>query len=311
MGIDLVEQIINELINTKDHSLNSALLKTKVLATRIQNRELLDWVNSELTGYEDVDIMPEYRKGIINGLQGNYINGRMLHRNHEIPTIGLSKNVEYFLRHMDFPSSVTELENLCSMGTGSTINSPIRPEHVAIIEENFINMGNPYLSVQGVNRVLSKNSIEGILSNVRNKLLDFMLKIDEEFGSITEIKELRNKQNEISRIVNNTIINNSGDGNVLNTGNSNSIENKPKIQKNSIENFEKQLREIKVPEQDISEIIQIVQEEQPDYNENKFGNRVNGWIAKMVTKTAEGGWDVAIGAAGGLLATAIQSYYGM
>ncbi|MDR6545062.1 acyl-CoA hydrolase [Chryseobacterium rhizosphaerae] len=308
--MELLEQIINELINTKDYSLNSALLKTKVLATRIQNRELLDWVNSELTGYNDVDTMPEYRKGIVNGLNGNYMNGRMMYKNHEIPTIGLSEDVENFLRYMDFSNSVTELENLCSI-KGSTLNSPVRPEHVAIIEANWVNMGNPYLSIQGVNRVMSKSLIEGILSNVRNKLLDFMLKVDEEFGNITEIKELRNKQNEISRIVNNTIINNNGDGNVLNTGNSNSIENKPKIQKNSIENFEKQLREIKVPEQDISEIIQLVQEEEPNYNENKFGNRVNGWIAKMVTKTAEGGWDVAIGAAGSLLATAIQSYYGM
>lgn len=52
--MDSLDQIINELINTKDYILNTASLKTKVLATRIQNKELLEWVDSELTGYSNV-----------------------------------------------------------------------------------------------------------------------------------------------------------------------------------------------------------------------------------------------------------------
>jgi len=308
--MELIEQIINELINIKEYSLNSALLKTKVLASRIKNKELLEWVDSELVGYRSVDTLPIYRKAIPNNLIGSYINGNMHHRNAPIPTAGLEKDMESSLRYTNFTNSITELEKLCCKDV-PYFNIPISAEVVALIENNFSAMGNPDLSIKSVNKTIPKTSVERILSNIRNKLLDFVLKIDEEFGSTAEIKDLINKQNKISKIVNNTIINNNGDGNVLNTGNSNSIENKPKIQKNSIESFEKQLREIKVPEQDISEIVQIVQEEQPSYDENKFGDKVNGWIAKMVTKTAEGGWDVAIGAAGGLLATAIQSYYGM
>ena len=53
--MNLVSQIINELIEPKDNSLNSALLKTKVLASRIQNTELLSWTNAELTGYNSIE----------------------------------------------------------------------------------------------------------------------------------------------------------------------------------------------------------------------------------------------------------------
>ena len=43
--MELVSQIINDLVDDQK-SLNSALLKTKVLASRIQNVELLYWVNN-------------------------------------------------------------------------------------------------------------------------------------------------------------------------------------------------------------------------------------------------------------------------
>jgi len=48
----LLEAIINDLVVT-DVSLSDPLLKTKVLATRIQNTQLLNWVESELSGYRD------------------------------------------------------------------------------------------------------------------------------------------------------------------------------------------------------------------------------------------------------------------
>ncbi|STD59670.1 AbiTii domain-containing protein [Empedobacter falsenii] len=309
--MELVSQIINELMNTNEYSLDSALLKTKVLASRIQNKELLEWANSELIGYESIENLPEYRRKIPNGLNGDYINGNIQYTNQQIPTTGLPEKIENSLRFVDFTNSVKELESFCYKEKTSIIKSPLRAEIVGLINNNWSEMGNPYLNLYNVNRVISKTSIEGILSNVRNKLLDFMLKIDEQFGNLTEIKDLRDKNTEITKIVNNTIINNNGDGNVLNTGNNNSIENKPKIQKNSIEELANELQKNKVPEQDILELIEIIQNEQPLFDENKFGNKVNTWIAKMVSKTVDGTWNVGIGMAGNILATAIQNYYGM
>ncbi|MEN2436783.1 hypothetical protein AAH994_15300 [Weeksellaceae bacterium A-14] len=309
--MELVSQIINELVNTKDYSLDSALLKTKVLASRIQNKELLDWANSELVGYESSDVLPEYRKNIQNGLSGDYINGNMHYKNSQIPTVGLGEEMENTLRYTNFTNSITELETLCSKEKTSYFHSPVRAEIVGMISINWEKMGNPYLNVLNVNRVIPKNAIEGILSSVRNKLLDFMLKIDEEYGNLTEIKDLREKNKEISKIVNNTIINNNGDGNVLNTGDKNSIENKPKIKKNNLDEFAQNLRDNNVSEEDISEITEIIQQEKPNFEERRFGDKVNSWIAKMVTKTVDGTWNASIGTAGNLLATAIQNYYGM
>ena len=125
--MDLISQIINELIDTKENSLNSALLKTKVLASRIQNNELLNWTNSELSGYNSIDELPDYRKRIPNILIGDYINGNMQYRNSQIPTSGMDEEWEETLRYTNFSNSVTELENMfTNKEYASTFNSPIR-----------------------------------------------------------------------------------------------------------------------------------------------------------------------------------------
>lgn len=48
----LLDTIISELVNV-EISLSSPLLKTKILASRLQNKELLEWVNNELKGYSN------------------------------------------------------------------------------------------------------------------------------------------------------------------------------------------------------------------------------------------------------------------
>ncbi|MEZ7500823.1 hypothetical protein QO200_19100 [Flavobacterium sp. Arc3] len=306
--MELVSQIINDLVDDQK-SLNSALLKTKVLASRIQNVELLDWVNGELSGYKNYADLPIYRKNIFNDLKGSYMNGSMKYTNIQIPTAGLDKEFEDRLRSIEFMDSITGLEKLINSEKSSTLTSPIRAEITALIEENFQNMGNPYLQVISVYRVISKNSIVEIINNVRNKLLDFMLEIDGKFGDITEIKDLRMKKEEVSSIVNNMIIN--GDGNVLNNGDKAHIKNLPKIKKITKEQLSKELKKIGLETEDIDELTEIIDDEIPDITSNKFGLNVNKWIGKMINKAVDGSWNVSIGAAGSLLAEVIKKYYGM
>ncbi|MCP1994382.1 hypothetical protein [Flavobacterium sp. HSC-61S13] len=306
--MELVSQIINDLVDDQK-SLNSALLKTKVLASRIQNVELLDWVNSELSGYKNYADLPIYRKNIFNDLKGIYINGSMKYSNIQIPTAGLDKEFENSLRSIEFMESINGLEKLIKSEESSTLTSPIRAETTALIEENFQNMGNPYLRVISVYRVISKNSIIEIVNNVRNKLLDFMLEIDSKFGDITEIKDLRMKKEEVSSIVNHIIIN--GDGNVLNSGDKAQIKNSPKIKKMTKEQLSTELKKVGLETEDINELAEIIDDEIPDIANNKFGLNVNKWIGKMRNKAVDGSWNVSIGAAGSILAEIVQKYYGM
>lgn len=85
----LLESIIKDLIIT-NVPLNDPLLKTKVLASRIENYQLLEWVNSELNGYIEDAILPDYRVeyGV---LMGNYLNGGFQISNAQILIPNISK----------------------------------------------------------------------------------------------------------------------------------------------------------------------------------------------------------------------------
>ncbi len=150
-----------------------------------------------------------------------------------------------------------------------------------------------------------------ILTYVRNNLLDFMLKIDSEFGNITEIEELKTKKKEIATIMNQTIINNTGDGNVVNTGDKATITSTITISKGNKEELSKHLQDIGLTTDDTNELIQVIDTEEPDFEKKTFGKAVNSWTQKMLGKALDGSWNIGIGAAGNLIAEAIKTYYGM
>jgi hypothetical protein len=308
--MELISQIINELIDN-DKPLNGALLKTKVLASRIQNKELLDWVNKELSGYKSNDSLPEYRKNISTFLKGSFINANMKYTNQPIPTAGMDKEFRKSLNSVEFPDSISGLESLVSHNDSTKLGIPLSAEIIGLISENWREMGNPYLQILNANKVISKGSVIEIISKVQNILLDFMLKVDEQFGSLAEIENLKIKKKEISTIVSQTIINNIGDGNILNTGDKAKVEADINIVTDNKDVLQKKLLEIGVKEEDLAELMEIIDFEKPNIESKKFGEKVNQWTSKMLNKALDRSWNIGIGKAGILLEEAISGYYGI
>ncbi|NLP59500.1 hypothetical protein [Lutibacter sp. B1] len=304
----LINDIINELVDT-DKSINSPLLKTKVLASRLQNKELLDWVTNELKGYENDEDLPKYR--IYQGnLTGTYINGTMQYNNQPIPTIGMNEGLIKLINSVNFNQSVSSLENLIIENKSGTLERTFPAELTGLIQDNWRKMGNPYLQLINSKVSIGSSAITEVLSAVRNSLLDFMLKIDAQFGNITEIEELKTKREEISTIMSQTIIHTSGDGNVVNTGEKTKIDATITITKGNKQELEKHLKDIGISDKDSAELLDIIDTEEPNREKKTFGKKVNEWTTKTLGKALDGSWNVGIGAAGSLLAEAIGKYYG-
>lgn len=305
----LVNDIINELIDT-DKSISSPLLKTKVLASRLQNETLLKWVSNELKGYDDSDELPIYRK-FKGNIVGTFINGNQRYTSQPVPILGLSKKTQDNLTGMKFFESISSLEKI-NLEDGRTMMGYVfSAEVTGFIEENWRSMGNPYLQLINCQRRVSGSVVEEIIASVRNSLLDFMLKIDSEFGNITEIEELKTKREEIATIMNQTIINTSGDGIIVNTGEKAKITAKINITKGSKDELFRRLKEGGIKEEDIAELIEIIDDEEPNFVNNTFGQKVNIWTQKMLGKALDGSWNIGIGAAGSLVAEVVKAYYGM
>jgi hypothetical protein len=305
----LLSDIINDLIDT-NINIATPLLKTKVLASRLQIQNLYDWVSTELEGYPDINKVPRYRTFASNVI-GDYLIFDKHHKNSPIPTSGLSEDLEEFMTTFKFQQSLPSLESQMKTNKTRQLEYSFPAEVVGYVQNNWRKMGNPYLQVLHVRKIVSIGAVSEIISAVRNKLLDFLLKVDADFGNLTEIDELKGKQQEIIQIMKQTIINNSGDGSIINTGNKAKIEASITIKKGDFEELREVLSNHGLPDSDISELCEIIDLESPIKENGTFGSQVNEWMKKTIGKAVDGSWEIGIGAAGSLLAEAIKAYYGM
>lgn len=307
----LISDIVNDLVDV-NKPLTSPLLKTKVLATRIKNNELLNWVNNELNGYQSRSVVPEYR--VYSGdVIANFIVGNRQVSNMALPTSSLPKDVEEAFISMNFTESVEALKALkdqIKSGKSGKVETAFSAEKIGYLQFNLNRNGNPDLQILSAKKWTASTNIVVILAIIRSKLLDFMLKIEEEFEHISEIKQLQNENKTITSIMNHTIIN-TGNANVVNTGDNATVKAIINIIKGSQEDLKKTLKDYGIKENDINELLEVIDTEIPNSEKGTFGYKVNLWIGKMINRALDGSWQVAIGAAGSFLADAVQSYYGM
>lgn len=71
--IDWINIIIRDLVN-QDCKLSDTILKVKIIANKLKNEKLKDWVDNEINGYIGKDV-PEYRLVHV-GIFGNLLQDR-------------------------------------------------------------------------------------------------------------------------------------------------------------------------------------------------------------------------------------------
>lgn len=307
MESKLIEQIIHSLIDDSQ-PINTALLKTKFLASRLENEELLTWVNNELEGYQHNDNVPDYRISPAI-FEGDYIKGTVLFRNQPIPTQGLDDEIRDYLHTWYFKQGISVLEDMTKRG--DTYAYPFDATIVGVVGRNWQSYSphNRFISLQSCRKKVTISGIHHILNTVRNKLLNFMLEIDKQFGNQAQIDDLKKHSKQIANIMNKTIIN-AGDGSIVSTGDNATINATITISKGNQEELVKYLQSIGLSKADTDELVQVIDNDNPDLANQRFGSNVNNWLGRMYTKALNGTWEIAAGATGSLLATALQNYYG-
>lgn len=101
----------------------------------------------------------------------------------------------------------------------------------------------------------------------------------------------------------------AGDGNIITTGNNNTISANMQVNKNDLGSLRKALDQLKVSTDDIEEIVKIVEVERPD-SSGTFGARTKGWLSKMLSKSVDGTWELGIATAGGVLTEILKHFFG-
>ena len=300
----LIDEII-ELLSADAGNLTEALIKTKILLHKIGQKDLVEWVNNELNGYDDPDLVPEYR---ILGAQvlGNLASIAWQVTAHPIPVMHLSDSYRESLEVAKMAEPLAVLEQFAS-GKDKKLRRPIP------LEANF-ELGKTLADGVQIQSAWSEIQISGvtrILTTVRSRLLDFLLELNEEFGGDLDDEQVEKlaKTSNAENIFNHAIF---GDNATVILGSGNSTKVTATVSKGDFESLAKTLRDNAVADEEIEELkgaIALDATNQPP-SKGEFGPAVKSWMQKMLYKAVEASWQVELGIASSLLATALQRFYG-
>lgn len=197
-------KIIRDLANGEVDTIVT-LKRAKVLVSDLNNDEISKWLDYEIAGYPAEAEIPSYRK-TQGSLKGSYFKGSMV--NHMIWTdvsIPLGKmpiKKQKELLCVEFRESVDALKELRDSGKqlAAEISADFFP---AIAGYN----DDPYMMITTARVVVAKHIISNIFSTVENKLLDVLLLLEKEFGSLDELDiDAKSKSEEEIRDINNRIL---------------------------------------------------------------------------------------------------------
>ncbi len=178
--MSLFDEIQNELIGEADLSI--ILRKAKVLAYKLENKEFKDWVENELNGYPNKDLLPKYRKLKTIAL-GDFWNGVWQVKNHVIPLANISKEYRFAFSEIYVFQGIKELEAMIESikdNNDDSLMMSIPSEFFSILHYQVFDN----LQCLRAWRVLNKSQITQIIETTRDGLLSFILELADKYPQI-------------------------------------------------------------------------------------------------------------------------------
>jgi hypothetical protein len=301
--MQLIDEII-ELLSSSKPSLDNALFKAHVLAHKLGEIELKQWVDSELRGYPDTSNLPSYRFLNVTVI-GNFSNGAYRYSEQPLPIMKLDKRLRKKLEITHLTQSIAVIEKWSK--SESDLSIVIAPEFYGELSKG---LGGGY----SVERAWGKHSVGAMLQvvvEVRSRLLDLALQLADRIPrepTVAEIKQV-SKEIAVGEIFKNAVFGDNatiivGSGSIQGVTNS--------IVRNDFESLASALRTHNVTDDDIASLRAAIEKDQgaDDHKTQSLGPRVRQWIGGMVSKAGSAAWQIGIGAAGNILGSAIGAFYG-
>ena len=295
--MNLLDEIRADLTN-QSADLSNTLRKAKVLASSLGLDEFREWVDSELSGYKDLEKLPSYRMFRPTNL-GTFV-GPFQSRveNVVLPTYSLPESIKDFAENLRFYDGVGALE--AQAGDGGQIKWS--QEMIWLARESIQMSG---LVLADAHQPVPAYWIPGILDQVKNKLLDFILALEE--NVTTEDLENRTVETDVARNIFNTYI--YGNQNTVATGEQ-VTQQVTTVQQGDLESLLTCLRNLNVEDSDLSELQEAIITE-PTSPEGGYGPKVRAWLGGMITKATAGIWKIGLETGTKGLTDALNGYYGL
>ncbi|HSF95910.1 MAG TPA: hypothetical protein VLA52_12870 [Thermohalobaculum sp.] len=291
--------------------LGPTLLKLRYLASRLGSDPLESWVKHEAEGYPNDVEVPEYRKLGVS-YQGNFSGpfGSGI-RNAPIPAALIEKFAGQHWVKYEMRQSVAAVDDLIAVGKGEGGTLQINASNLILLLQGNVYEDYACNSVVGS---ISKASLVELQYAVRTRMLELTIQIEKSIPGSADLKlgppEHRptiNDANKVSQITNQVIYGNYT--NVTSTGDTAQIT--ISIATGDRKALFDALVKGGIPDDDAAELVDIAATEGPENENEPFGTRAKGWLAKGMGKVADGTWKIGVSAATSLITEALLRYHGL
>lgn len=292
-----IDEIVDELSRASG-SLETALLRARVLAHKLGSQELKEWLAHELAGYPDNAQIPAFRK-VACVVFGNVTNGVYTHNSQTLPTGHLDDELRSQLLYHEVRDAIAVVEKLADEEGAVTFH--IAPELFGFFKKT---LARDY-HVQRAWSKPSMGSILNIVSQVRAKLLELLLQLSDSLPEDPASPINGPVPAMVTDLFKNVVL--SGQNVTINVGNG-TISNIGNSVSNSFNILRERLTEAGMDSVQIRELESAIEADKsaPEHEHKRLGPRVLQWL-KTVGK---GGIDVGKGVTTEVISGLIKAYYG-
>lgn len=290
---------LQHLAQKSDSNLEELLRRAKLVAVKLNLKDFENWCNFELMGYEAGKEIPDYRmtfgrlyvKNPYNGLVPLHFESDEVYK--DITTVYLFEPVGQYI-------------NLINKAQGS-LSVQLSKEALDFLYKaqslNYSFILEPHLQIE-------VSQIMNVLTYVRNLIFDWSVNLEKidilgegmQFTVEEKAKAMTNTTYHIGNMQG--IVGHVQDSQI--TQNNQMIVNQMDL---SI--LLTTLRSVGINEDDLKELQSALEEDIRPSLKNNYGEKVSTWYGKMISKAADGSWEIAIGTAANLLTQALNSFYGL
>ena len=303
----LIVQLQTEVVNS-GVPISDILRKAKILASLLKNEEFKGWIDAELGGYSTPDGRPEYRR--FRSMSFGTFAGRFgqMAKNVPIPGALLPTSLQELAGHLEMSQGVKEIETLAAQAGQDGAVRIAWPAEAVILARDHVQMDDGSMLVEAW-KPLVKGQLDGILDQVRNRLLDFFLELreinPEIVNSETAIRDV--PRDTVTHLFQTTIY---GGRNIVATGTNFEQKTTEQIGIDDKTSLLDYLDNTGIDSDSLSELENAIREDGDRRQERELGRHVKSWIGKMMVKALDGTWKTALKTAPGVLQGALSRYYG-
>ncbi|MGK8282853.1 hypothetical protein ACRS2A_21470 [Enterobacter hormaechei] len=300
-------QEIVQMLSSGDEGTTNALLKTKVLLFSIGKKELAAWVNHELHGYPPEVDLPSYRT-VPARLLVNANNGVRSYKGIQVPLAHLDDDEYEEIHRSRVRISISQIEQLVlNAGEQSKLTQSIPIEfayskYCKDLEDGY--------EITSCYKDISIHYFTSILTQVRSRLLDFVLELSDQVSAIPGKNSMEDKLKKIdsSNVFHQAIF---GDNTVINLGDNNSSTIINNVAKDDLLALKKQLLENGFEQSDIEDLEIAIKTDGPISGKKAhYGSAVGTWFANVISKSASTSIGIGVAAATEVATKALKRYYG-